>query len=94
MPRWFSFFADYNFVVHYKPGKTNILADALSRRPDYDPKMKNEETDEACRQCEDVQAVAVQATTKVREEMLDGYESEEVYQVLLKHLKDPSVKAL
>ena len=23
-------------MVHYKPGKNNILADALSRRSDYD----------------------------------------------------------
>ena len=22
------FYSEYNFVVHYKPGKTNILADA------------------------------------------------------------------
>ncbi|KAE9263742.1 hypothetical protein PR003_g33043, partial [Phytophthora rubi] len=28
MARWLSFFAEYNFVVHYKPGKNNILADA------------------------------------------------------------------
>ncbi|GMF61361.1 unnamed protein product [Phytophthora fragariaefolia] len=39
MARWLSFFAEYNFVVHYKPGKNNILADALSRRPDYDPRV-------------------------------------------------------
>ncbi|KAG3079066.1 hypothetical protein PI125_g20807 [Phytophthora idaei] len=32
MARWLSFFSEYNFVVHYKPGKNNILADALSRR--------------------------------------------------------------
>ena len=35
MARWLSFFSEFNFVVYYKPGKNNILADALSRRPDY-----------------------------------------------------------
>ncbi|POM58605.1 Pol protein [Phytophthora palmivora] len=34
MVRWLSFFAEYNFRVEYKPGKLNVLADALSRRPD------------------------------------------------------------
>jgi len=37
MVRWLAYFAEYNFVVEYKPGKTNVLADALSRRPDWDP---------------------------------------------------------
>ncbi|POM71490.1 Reverse transcriptase [Phytophthora palmivora] len=36
MARWQSFFAEYNFRVEYKPGKLNVLADALSRRPDYE----------------------------------------------------------
>jgi hypothetical protein len=36
MARWLSFFAEYNFKVEYKPGKLNVLADALSRRPDYE----------------------------------------------------------
>ncbi|KAF1329375.1 reverse transcriptase, partial [Globisporangium splendens] len=94
MARWFSFFAEYNFVVHYKPGKTNILADALSRRPDYDPKTKSEDTDGACRLCEDVQAIAVQATTTVREEIVEGYKSDETCRDLLKYFKDPSDKAL
>ncbi|GMF37553.1 unnamed protein product [Phytophthora fragariaefolia] len=38
MARWRSFFAECNFVVHYKPGKNNIHADALSRCPGYDPR--------------------------------------------------------
>ncbi|KAF1331706.1 reverse transcriptase, partial [Globisporangium splendens] len=84
----------YNFVVHYKPGKTKILADALSRRPDYDPKTKSEGTDGACRLCEDVQAIAVRATTTVREEIVEGYKSDETCQDLLKYFKDPSDKAL
>ncbi|POM66933.1 Pol protein [Phytophthora palmivora] len=36
MVRWLSFFAEYNFRVEYKLGKLNGLADALSRRPDYE----------------------------------------------------------
>ncbi|POM66280.1 Reverse transcriptase [Phytophthora palmivora] len=36
MARWLSFFAEYNFRYEYKPGKLNVLADPLSRRPDYE----------------------------------------------------------
>ncbi|POM73111.1 LOW QUALITY PROTEIN: Pol protein [Phytophthora palmivora] len=36
MARWLSFFAEYNFRVEYKPGKLNMFAEALSRRPDYE----------------------------------------------------------
>uniref|UniRef100_A0AAV1TXP6 Reverse transcriptase RNase H-like domain-containing protein n=1 Tax=Peronospora matthiolae TaxID=2874970 RepID=A0AAV1TXP6_9STRA len=37
MARWLSFFAEYNFSVEYKPERINVVANALSRRPDFEP---------------------------------------------------------
>ncbi|KAG2763575.1 hypothetical protein Pcac1_g24812 [Phytophthora cactorum] len=41
MARWLSFYAEYDFRVEYKPGRLNVVAGALSRRPDYSVKIAN-----------------------------------------------------
>ena len=30
--RWMEFWEDYDFTLHYHPGKENVVADALSRK--------------------------------------------------------------
>ena len=30
--RWMEFLEDYDFTLHYHPGKANVVADALNRK--------------------------------------------------------------
>ena len=30
--RWMEYLEDYNFTLHYHPGKANVVADALSQK--------------------------------------------------------------
>ncbi|KAG2766235.1 hypothetical protein PC129_g16955 [Phytophthora cactorum] len=102
MARWLSLFSEYDFVVNYKPGKTNILANALSCRPDYDPRTQwgrhavGDENDyEECAVCaaEGVTTIKVTATSPLRDVIAVAYEHDAACSEVIKYLKTPSDSA-
>jgi hypothetical protein len=97
MARWLSFFAEYNFVVHYKPGKSNILADALSRRPDYDPRAPADMSSALeCPRCVDegINTVAVSAQSSLSADIQRAYQEDPVCSELIEYLSAPSESKL
>ncbi|KAE8878438.1 hypothetical protein PF003_g37394 [Phytophthora fragariae] len=104
MARWLSFFAEYNFVVHYKPGKNNILADALSRRPDYDPRTvlgrqvidDEDEDDDHCavRIASGINLTNVSPEMDLRDEIVAAYADDAVYASIMAYLRAPSDETL
>ncbi|CAI5721540.1 unnamed protein product [Peronospora effusa] len=103
MARWLSFFAEYNFVVHYKPGKNNILADALSRRPDYDPRRDrghqpdNVDDDvDICACCVELglNAMISIPVLSIRTQIAESYANDSFYAGIINYLRDPSEKLL
>ncbi|KAF1333703.1 reverse transcriptase, partial [Globisporangium splendens] len=83
MARWLSFFAEYHFRVECKPGRFNVIADALSRRPDFDPKEVVEQAS----------ANVVRSTTPISSlvaQVTSAYEHDEDTRALIPFLSDKS----
>ncbi|OWZ16779.1 Pol Polyprotein [Phytophthora megakarya] len=83
-----SFFAEYNFVVHYKPGKNKILDNALSRRPEYEPRVgldhqiiRDEEDEGSCATCvaSDLNLTNIVPESPLRTEIAAAYEDDATY---------------
>ncbi|KAJ0396884.1 hypothetical protein ATCC90586_002827 [Pythium insidiosum] len=85
MARWLSFFAEYNFSVEYKPGRFNVVADALSRRPDFEPTPEDNA----------VSAVtASRLTSSSSDDVKRAYEHDQGIMSVIKHICDPSEQTL
>ncbi|KAG3177060.1 hypothetical protein PC128_g17026 [Phytophthora cactorum] len=102
MERWLLLFSEYNFVVHYKPGKTSILVDMLSRHPDYDPcttsgrhAAGDAEDEEECAVyiAEAVAAADTVTTCPLRDAIAAAYEHDATCSEMFKYLKAPSDSA-
>ncbi|KAE9340565.1 hypothetical protein PF008_g11045 [Phytophthora fragariae] len=104
MARWLSFFAEYNFVVHYKPIKNNILADALSRRPDYDLRRltrhqdipDDDDDDDDCATCVTlgINATVSSPVLPLRHQIADAYEEDAFYAAIIRYLRNPKADTL
>ncbi|KAE9238092.1 hypothetical protein PF005_g375 [Phytophthora fragariae] len=94
----------YNFVEHYKPGKNNILADALSRRPDYDPRRltrhqdipDDDDDDDDCATCV---PLGINATVSIpvlplRQQIADAYEEDALCAANIRYLRNPTADTL
>ncbi|RAW21622.1 hypothetical protein PC110_g21935 [Phytophthora cactorum] len=84
---------------HLSQRMTNILADALSRGPDYDPRTQwdrhavgDEEGDGKCAICvaKGVAAVAIAAARPLRDAIAAAYEHDAACSEMIKNLKAPS----
>ncbi|KAF1321799.1 reverse transcriptase, partial [Globisporangium splendens] len=89
MARWLSFFAEYEFDVEYKPGRFNVIADALPRRPDFESKANDSKED---------RVIAITRESTPTSSLLDdikrAYATDSDISRLVAHLPDPSDKSL
>ncbi|KAF1322236.1 reverse transcriptase, partial [Globisporangium splendens] len=89
MARWLSFFAEYEFDVEYKTGRFNVIADALSRRPDFESKANDSKEDR-------VMAITRESTptSSLLDDIKRAYATDSNTCRLVAHLSDPSDKSL
>ena len=96
MERWLTFFSEFNFRVEYKPGKSNVLADALSRRPDFEERQL-EDVSRAKTRIETSTLAAPWVdyeTNTLASDINESYMQDEHYRLLIDHFGNRKVTLL
>ncbi|KAE8983806.1 hypothetical protein PR001_g23353 [Phytophthora rubi] len=94
----------YQSRLHYKPGKNNILADALSRRPDYDPRRltrhqdipDDDDDDDDCATCVTlgINTTVSSPVLPLCQQIADAYEEDTFYAAISRYLRNPAADTL
>ncbi|KAF1328944.1 Pol protein, partial [Globisporangium splendens] len=95
MARWLAFFSEFNFRVEYKPGKENVLADALSRRPDYESSV-DDSSDALClERTPDLMHLSIsRVQTKLKDNIQSLYPKDDECRLLIAHFDGSSKESL
>ncbi|KAF1319813.1 Pol protein, partial [Globisporangium splendens] len=95
MARWLAFFSEFNFRVEYKPGKENVLADALSRRPDYESSADSSSDALCLERTPDLMHLSIsRVQTKLKDNIQSLYAKDDECRLLLAHFDGSSKESL
>ncbi|KAF1323160.1 Pol protein, partial [Globisporangium splendens] len=95
MARWLAFFSEFNFRVEYKPGKENVLADALSRRPDYKSSADSSSDALCLERTPDLMHLSIsRVQTKLKDNIQSLYPKDDECRLLIAHFDGSSKESL
>ncbi|KAF1321579.1 Pol protein, partial [Globisporangium splendens] len=95
MARWLAFFSEFNFRVEYKPGKENVLADALSRRPDYESSADSSSDALCLERTPDLMHLSIsRVQTKLKDNIQSLYPKDDECRLLIAHFDGSSKESL
>ncbi|KAF1325083.1 Pol protein, partial [Globisporangium splendens] len=95
MARWLAFFSEFNFRVEYKPGKENVLADALSRRPDYELSADSSFDALCLERTPDLMHLSIsRVQTKLKDNIQSLYAKDDECRLLIAHFDGSSKEPL
>ena len=91
--RWFNELAEFQPQFHWIPGETNIVADALSRRPDFEKNSAKVSFNELIKAAQNVEIIAsIKEEVSIEEQAKLYYEKDEFIKPIWEKLSDSNQK--